>query len=449
MELPVPAILAAAPHGDDGDPAGQAAIPPAGPAAVPPAVQAAGGGAPKAADWDASLLEVIHSKGLFHSINSIQEGIELLFENAGPIGRHHFASRRQTIAGKTVMLSDTTGEDRVWAVTSLADVVIAVMGEGAAVNREAAISTLYSLTAALCPEAGKEDAAGGATGERVHAERPEDAARNLQANRALAAAFATEAAGAEKRKREMAPEERQKRLKSWNKTLSSNGTPKPNDCPHLQQQKVLTVEIEENSSYPVNPTTQPLRMCDSEDVHKKAGKDEDIVGSETKSVLTGRNRVERWTCGIAVASANLKDREEVYGGACAICKSVRNATNVTNMELLQSVMDTAMAEGRKAFEGEYGPPVSLGQAFQVAAQTVARQDASIGVQLTAARVGRSPNKEKDKTPTERTMFKVKLPDGTKKSFKVVAGGNSECPVDCTRKACKKNSKCAFNHRNLA
>ena len=30
-------------------------------------------------------------------------------------------------------------------------------------------------------------------------------------------------------------------------------------------------------------------------------------------------------CGIAVASANLKDREEVYSGACAICKSVRKS----------------------------------------------------------------------------------------------------------------------------
>ena len=421
----------------------------AGGAEHPPVGQAEGGDKPKAAEWDASLLAVITKKELFRSMHFIQLGIEKLFENAGPIGRHHFASRRQTIDGKTVMLGDTTGEDRVKAVTALADQVIAGMGEAAAVNREAAISTLFTLTTELCPEAGK-GAIADSTGERAPADRTVDVERNLQANRALAAAFATEAAGAEKRKREMAPEERQKRLKSWNTTLSVNGTPKPNDCPHLQQQKVLTVEIDENNSYPVNPTTQPLRMCDSDDVHKKAGKDEDIVGAETKSVLTGRNRVERWTCGIAVAAANLKDREEVYGGACAICKSVRNATNVTNMELLQSVMDTAMAEGRKAYEGEYGPSVSLGQAFQVAAQTVARQDASIGVQLTAARVTRNTGKDpKDKNAKERTTFKVKLPDGTKKPFKIVAGGNTECPVDCTRKGCKKNSMCAFNHRNLA
>ena len=118
----------------------------AGGAEHTPVGQAEGGDKPKAAEWDASLLAVITKKELFRSMHFIQLGIEKLFENAGPIGRHHFASRRQTIDGKTVMLGDTTGEDRVKAVTALADQVIAGMGEAAAVNREAAISTLFSLT---------------------------------------------------------------------------------------------------------------------------------------------------------------------------------------------------------------------------------------------------------------------------------------------------------------
>ena len=167
----------------------------AGGAERTPVGQAEGGDKPKAAEWDSSLLAVITKKELFRSMHFIQMGIEKLFENAGPIGRHHFASRRQTVDGKTVMLGDTTGEDRVKAVTALADQVIAAMGEGAAVNREAAISTLFSLTTELCPEAVK-GAIADSTGERAPADRTVDVERNLQANRALAAAFATEAAGA-------------------------------------------------------------------------------------------------------------------------------------------------------------------------------------------------------------------------------------------------------------
>ena len=403
-----------------------------------------GGDNAESPQWDQVMVDEITKAGLFCAIKGIEKGLEQLFKNAGPISRHHFASRRVKLANKTVVLGETAGEERVEAITVFCDQVIDAMGEGVATNREACISTVHALIGELCPEADKVNTVN-AGRARAHVGRDDNADRSLEANRALAAAFATEAAGAEKRKREMAPEERQNRLKSWNATLSVNGTPKPFDCPHLQQQKVLTVEVEENKSYPVNPNTQPLRICDADDVHKKAGKNEDIVGADTKSVLTGRNRVDRWACGIAVAAANLTDREEVYGGACAISKAVRNATNVTTMELLQSVMDTAMSEGRKAYEGEYGPPVSLGQAFQVAAQTVARQDSSIGVHLTASRVNRDTGKDKK----ERTTFKVKLPDGTKKPYKILAGGNPDCPVACTRKSCKKGSKCAFNHKDLA
>lgn len=88
--------------------------------------------------------------------------------------------------------------------------------------------------------------------------------------------------------------------------------------------------------------TSPLKICDADDMNKKAGKDEDIVGGDTKSVLTARLRVERWAGGIAVALAYMLDREEIYGGACAISKGLRNATNLTNMEVLTLVMDTAM-----------------------------------------------------------------------------------------------------------
>ena len=110
--------------------------------------------------------------------------------------------------------------------------------------------------------------------------------------------------------------------------------------------------------------------------------------------------------------------------------------------------DCEMAEGRKAYDGDYGPPVTLGAAFHFVAREVARQNAAIAVQVAAGRAHRDP-KDILKDKKERTTFNVKLPDGTKKAYKILPGGNPDCPVDCTRKACKKNSKCAFNHRNLA
>lgn len=402
-----------------------------------------GGDERSSVQWDAPLLETLNANGLINSIQRLQVGFDSVFKDAGTIGRHHFANRMVKVSGKTVVLGETAGDERVEGVTAFAGEIIAGMGSGTTVNREAVISTIYTLISELCPEVGKRLSAGSG-GDRTSADHDSGADRDIEANRALAVAFATEAAGAEKRKREMAADERQNRLKSWHSTLSASGTPNPNDCPHLQQCKTLTDEIE-GGLYPVKPSASPLRMCDLEDVHKQAGKDEDIVGADTKNVLTGRTRIDRWVSGIVVAAAKRDDRAEIVGGAYAIAKAVRNATNVTNMDVLSTVMNTAMAEGRKAYDGEYGPSVTLGQAFQVAARTVARQDAAIAVQVAAARTSRETGKEKK----ERTTFNVKLPDGKKKAYKILAGGNPDCPMDCKRKSCTKNSKCAFNHRNLA
>jgi hypothetical protein len=396
-----------------------------------------GGSGPK---WNQDMLESLSGTGLVEELTALQGGFKSVFANVGKISPHHFANRMVQVSGKTVVLGDTTGDDRTAGAIALAEEIIAGMGGEANLNKEAVKSTVHALLAEVCPETGKRQARGGDRRK----DNADEASKNLEANRALAAAFATEAAGAEKRKREMQPEERDNRLKSWN---AISGTPTGNDCPHLQQQKTMTDEIEAGQ-FPVKKTTLPLNICDEEDNHKQAGKDEDIVGAETKNVLTGRSRIERWANGVVAASANMADRAEIVAGAFGIVKAVRNATNITTMAVLTTVMNNAMAEGRKAFDGEYGPAVTLGSAFHHAAREVARQNAAIAVQVAAGRATRDP-KDPKSPKKERTTFDVKLPDGTKKTFKIMAGGNPECPVDCTRKTCKKNSKCAFNHRNLA
>ena len=58
------------------------------------------------------------------------------------------------------------------------------------------------------------------------------------------------------------------------------------------------------------------------------------------------------------------------------------------MGVLTTVMTNAMAEGRKAFDGEYGQAVTLGSAFHHAAREVARQNAAIAVQVAAGRATR-------------------------------------------------------------
>ena len=394
-----------------------------------------GGTGPK---WNQDMLESLSGTGLVEELTALQGGFKSVFAKVGKISPHHFASRMVQVAGKTVVLGDTTGDDRTAGAIALADEIIAGMGGEANLNKEPVKSTVHALLAEVCPETGKRKA------RDRSKDNADEASKNIEANRALAAAFATEAAGAEKRKREMQPEERDNRLKSWN---AMSGTPTGNDCPHLQQQKTMTDEIEAGQ-FPVKKTTLPLNICDEEDNHKQAGKDEDIIGAETKNVLTGLTRIERWAHGVVVASANMADRAEIVAGAFGIVKAVRHATNITSMGVLTTVMNNAMAEGRKAFDGEYGPAVTLGSAFHHAAREVARQNAAIAVQVAAGRATREPKDPKN-PKKERTTFDVKLPDGTKKTFKIMAGGNPECPVDCTRKSCKKNSKCAFNHRNLA
>ena len=386
------------------------------------------------------MLQKLSGSGLVDELQALKRGFEAVFDKVEQISPHHFSSRMVKVSGNTLALGDTTGADRIAGTTALAEEIIAGMGGSANLNSEAVKSTIHAIVAELCPETGKRQAAGG-----VHRiDSADEATKNVEANRALAAAFATEAVGAEKRKREMPPEERQSRLKTWEPI---GGTPTGSDCPHLQQCKTMADEFEARQ-FPVKKTALPLNICDEEDNHKQAGKDEDIMGAETKNVLTGRSRIERWANGAVVASANMTDRVEIVAGAFGIAKAVRNATNITTMDVLTTVINNAMAEGRKAYDGDYGPPVTLGAAFHFVAREVARQNAAIAVQVAAGRAHRDP-KDILKDKKERTTFNVKLPDGTKKAYKILPGGNPDCPVDCTRKVCKKNSKCAFNHRNLA
>ena len=434
-----PAITAEAAIVGDGDaprdPAGGAVAggavaggDPGGGAAEVRAAPEPGSGVPR---WGAALLETIRKADLTDSILLIGPAIEKLFSGAGVIGAHHFTSRRVTVNGKASLLRHTTGEDRVAALTAFGDQVIGNMPSGSRHNREAVISTLSALMSELCDD----DSA------TSPAAAPVDPATGDYT--AIAAAFAQESAGAEKRKREMPPEDCQKRLQTW-VPKAGPAAPKYGDVPHLQQCKVLTNEVE-GGSFPCHPNAQPLKICDAEDVHKHVGKDEDVVAGDTKSVLTVRLRVDRWSHGIAVAVANMPDAEEAYGGALAVAKALRAATNITNVEVLKTVMDSAMSDARKAFDGEYGARRSLGQSFQAAAQTIARQDASLAVHMAAGK-GKQATPVKPK-PTERTTFKIKV-DGKKKDFAILAGGNPDCPVDCNRNHAK-NAKCAFNHRNIA
>ena len=391
-----------------------------------------GGGGSGKPKWGAALLEAIIKADLEDSILTIGPAIERLFAGAGVIGAHHFTSRRISCNGKNLILRHTTGQDRADALMAFGDQVIGSMPSGLSHNREAVISTLSALLSELC--------------DGVSASSPSAAPADPAAGdyHAIAAAFAQESVGAEKRKREMPPEDCQKRLKTW-QPKAGPAAPKYGDVPHLQQCKVLTNEVE-GGSFPCHPNAQPLKICDAEDVHKHVGKDEDVVAGETKSVLTVRLRVDRWAHGIAVAVANMPDAEEAYGGALAVAKALRAATNITNVEVLKTVMDSAMSDARKAFDGEYGVRRSLGQAFQSAAQTIARQDASLAVQMAAGKGKQKPTKP-DTPRTERTSFKIKV-DGKKKDFAILAGGNPDCPVDCNRNHAK-NAKCAFNHRNIA
>ena len=54
--------------------------------------------------------------------------------------------------------------------------------------------------------------------------------------------------------------------------------------------------------------------------------------------------MDRWAHGIAVAVANMPDAEEAYGGALAVAKALRAATNITNVEVLKTVMDIHLEE---------------------------------------------------------------------------------------------------------
>ena len=51
--------------------------------------------------------------------------------------------------------------------------------------------------------------------------------------------------------------------------------------------------------------------------------------------------------------------------------------------------------------------------------------------------------------SDAARCRLQVGENDYKKFKILAGGNPDCPINCTRPSCKKGSKCAFSHKNMA
>ena len=390
--------------------------------------------------WSKPLADAVKATGIASAIQPFLPAVENLIGSSKVITHAMFISREVKVGSKTMVMRQTSGYERVAAVGAFADEIIAAApgGTGATLDRGLLFSLLDSLLDHLVPEKASPSAAS-----------PNRASTSAGVARSLAATMVQEVATENRRQREMSSTEITERCSKLEPVMGI-AAPNPGDLGHRQQVRYATDELETNQDIPRIASVQPLKMCDLSELPKKPGKEEDIEGATISCLLIGRSRVRRYVYTCMVAVADMPECKEICRALLAFDKAVQAASNITTFKQLQDAVDDAMTSAKNARDGECETKKSLAESYQAAARSIMNRNASIGV---INSMGGTPTKKRgrdqDSDRTQKTEWKIKVAEGKYEWYKPMAGGNPNCPVPCTRASCKKSSKCAFNHKNLA
>jgi len=390
--------------------------------------------------WSSQVIDAIRVTGNAVAVTAFVPLIEALLGASGVITASMFTSRKVVVGGEVMILRQTSGVDRVKAIGGFGDQLVEAAPEdpGAKLDRALLFSLLDSLLEHMAPEKTHQVSVGSPAG------------RSAGVARSLAATMVQEVHSETRRQREMPMAELNDRMALLEPVMGI-GAPCGSDLGHRQQLKYLVDELETNKAIPRNPSTQPLKMCDFSDLSKKPGKDEDVEGAVTSCLLVGRSRVRRYVYSCMVAAANMAECKEICRALLSFDKAVQAASNITTLQQLQEAVDGAMHCAMNARDGECESKKTLAESYQAAARAIMNRNAAIGVMISMGNT--PPNKKRgregDPRPSPKTEWKIKVGENEYKKFKILAGGNPDCPVNCTRPTCKKGSKCAFNHKNMA
>ena len=388
--------------------------------------------------WSAPLIEAVRATGNGVALQAFLPLIESLLGASGVITPAMFTSREVKVDGVVRIVRQTSGSDRVLAMSSFTDQLMAAApGDlGTKLDRGLLFSLLDSLLEFMAPE-------------KAHSAVAGSPARSAGVARSLAATMVQEVHSETRRQREMPVGELNDRMALLEPVMGI-GAPCASELGHRQQLKYLVDELETNKAIPRNLSTQPLKMCDLSDLSKKPGKEEDVEALTTSCLLVGRSRVRRYVYSCMVASANMAECKEICRALLSFDKAVQAASNITTLQQLQEAVDGAMQCAMNARDGECETKKSIAESYQAAARAIMNRNAAIGVMLS---MGGTPTKKRgrdgDPRASPKTEWKIKVGENEYKKFKILAGGNPDCPINCTRPSCKKGSKCAFSHKNMA
>jgi hypothetical protein len=431
--------------------------------------------------WCPRLVTAIDGLGLFDDMLVITKPVEAYFRGARQISAATFTSLRIELiagSGQKVTMKLTSGEERSTAVEVMSSAILAHAGTlGIDTSLDAIAAILATLIGKLAPE-GSAMAFGHAV--------PAGAGPNPRSGSPAVGSFARQAVAIvnEQEKAATARREmpRSEVLSRHNKCSIRYGifAPKLGDIAVAQQLKHMDEDLNTNGVVPAHAAAQPLKVvaafAGGGVLSKKPEKDKDIEAGEAKSVAEGKKTIAVYVNSVGVVSVDNTDGEDIFQGALTMLKAVNNAEHITSVEVLTSVMNTAMGEAMSACAGDYDAPKSIGDSYRAAARTIHKANNDLGIFAVA-------NAKKQKTETgannvdgssfpadlrtlidsakkkaksqgaaadkdsKKTVGKALVPGEGYKKFAIMAGGNPDCPVDCTKASCKKADRCFRNHQN--
>ena len=429
--------------------------------------------------WCPKLMSTIDALDLFEDLKVITKPVEAFFRGARQISAASFTSLRVELvagSGQKVTMKLTTGEERSTAVEVMSSAILVHAGTlGIDTSIDAIAAILATLIGKLAPE--------GSAMARGHAV-PAGAGPNPRSGSPAVGSFARQAVAIvnEQEKAATARREmpRSEVLARHHKCSIRYGifAPKLGDLAVAQQLKHMDEDINTNGVIPAHAAAQPLKVvaafAGGGVLSKKPEKDKDIEAGEAKSVAEGKKTVAVYVNSVGVVSVDNPDGEDIFQGALTMLKAVNNAEHITSVEVLTSVMNTAMGEAMSACAGDYDMPKSIGDSYRAAARTIHKANNDLGLFVVAKKQKTETGannvdgssfpadlrtlidsaKKKTKSQgtaadkdSKKTVGKLLVHGEGYKKFAIMAGGNPDCPVDCAKPSCKKADRCFKNHQN--
>jgi len=428
-------------------------------------------------DWANDLADAIGRLASGATLVTMGRGLASFFDSEA-LTTSLFAAHRVTLAsGQRVTVGLSTGEARADAVELMAaELQQHLERAGAAVALRPATAALHELYGQLAPaqEAGAVPKGPPAT----QPPQPADAAAvAMESIRALR--------DAEKAEKEMSTNDITSKLGQLHAALGEYAflAPTRGDLLHAQQLRKLHTELIKNGLVQSDPTLEPhkLKLMGGDDgvAACKAEKEKDVEAADAHDVLEYRCRCSGLVHSIGLVTIGEPGGAEIYKGAFAIILALGDATHLTTLPRISDAVEGGLRAARRARNKTGG--VTLAAAYAMVGDEIRRANDEAGrrkrardddaaetprkaasVSAAAATAGFVTAEMLAKAMEDavakaggggqhsgggaavRSRRMVNMGDGRSRSYAMLPGGNSSCPVKCTRSH-DKAAECELNH----